>query len=273
MKTIDFTQPGGFPLTQDQLGYLQTAFGEVFGAMANLSGNADVPVRITGAVVSGGGTISAGWVWYKGRAVRVPGNTVGAPGMGYATYLVMTTAATSLTYNDGSTPNVIIEETAAVDVLVNTTPEDDTHVLASKLVDLGEQLGLSYRESAWQDVTVATGAGNGTITGTIYYKKDRIANTMQIRAALTVSTPGDFAGSPAFDAQVLGTLAVGYRPATAAATFGARVQHVTAMVTDDAGGTWQMLPFDILTTGEVVGLFVNSAASYTVTFNLLVPLD
>jgi hypothetical protein len=272
-KWIDFTQPGGFPLTQDQLGRMQTAFLEQLDAIAKLSGNVDVPVRVTGAAITGTTAISAGWIYYKGRAVRVPGNTVIAPGGGYATYIVISTSATALTFNDGSTPNVVKEETAAVANLVNSTPEDDTHVLVSKLVDFGVTLGKSNRQSGWQNVVVATGGGSGTITGTIYYKKDLMANTLQIRAALTVSTPGDFAASPGFTAQVLGTLAAGYRPATASATFSAMVQHVADRVTDDGGGTWLELPIAINTTGDIVGRFVNSAAAYTMVFNVLLPLD
>jgi hypothetical protein len=43
MKTIDFTKPGGFPLTQDQLNYLQSAYIEAINALAAMGGGGTSP--------------------------------------------------------------------------------------------------------------------------------------------------------------------------------------------------------------------------------------
>ena len=67
MKTIDFTKPGGFPLTQDQLNYLQSAYKEAINAVAAMGGSGAVPVIVSGMVVANPSTgdysITDGWFY------------------------------------------------------------------------------------------------------------------------------------------------------------------------------------------------------------------
>lgn len=279
MKTIDFTKPGGFPLTQDRLKYLQQAYTELFGAMGLLAAPANIPIVVSGMVFSAVGpttSISAGWFFYNGELIYFPGNSISSSvGAGNAVYVVLSTTATPLTYNDGSTPDVILETTAAMAILVNTTPTDATHAPWSTAVSFGQGFGATFRDSAWKSFAVATGSGNGTITGTVYYKKDATANTLHLRGVLASTTPTDFAAAPGTTYQVMGTLPAGYRPATLA-TFMA-INEIAGMVLGEDGVTY----FDTIrcivnTSGalEMVWRLPDaSVLGYGMQFNVIIPLD
>lgn len=137
MKSIDFTQPGGFPLTQERLAYMQEAYTEAITALGAVFTNGSVPVRISGmgSTPAGGGVtdVSDGFFFYNGELVRFEADSYGAPGSGNAVYVTITETALPLTYYDGSEPEVIIDKVGTIDILVNTTPEDATHFLLSSL--------------------------------------------------------------------------------------------------------------------------------------------
>lgn len=67
MKTIDFSKPGGFPLTQDHLNYLQTAYKETITALAKIGGTTG-PFVINGMAVSSTSTgaydVAEGWFFF-----------------------------------------------------------------------------------------------------------------------------------------------------------------------------------------------------------------
>jgi hypothetical protein len=133
-KSIDFTKTGGFPLTQNRLAYLQTAYNEMLQALAAIGGAAGmggVPVVLTGMAVSGGGnTVSSGWFFYNGQLVKFTGGTV-VPGGGEVSLVLLTNTSTPLTYNDGSTPSVVNETTGSLTHAASVT--DATHFPVSAL--------------------------------------------------------------------------------------------------------------------------------------------
>ncbi len=140
MKSIDFTQPGGFPLTQDQLGYLQTAYTECVAALAAMGGAGPFVVSgcvITKTLVSGttyNYSITDGWVYRNGTMIHVP--SIGLAGIDesiYAAYMVINDSVSSLVYNDGSTPNVIFDNGISLTAQAIGTADDSTHFLLSEL--------------------------------------------------------------------------------------------------------------------------------------------
>lgn len=68
-KRIDYTQLGGFPLTQDALDFMQQAYQEAIAALASLVGD--------GVIVSGmtdnGSTVTDGWIIWNGELLPFQG--------------------------------------------------------------------------------------------------------------------------------------------------------------------------------------------------------
>jgi hypothetical protein len=280
MKAIDFTKPGGFPLTQDQLDYLQTAYTECVHVLASLGTNASLtaPVILSGiqsTVVGGTTNVSAGWFFYNGQMVRFPAQSYGTVITGNAMYVVVTPTAAPLTYNDGSMPNVIEDVTGVLTSLVNSTPTDATHFLLSALLPFGTGFGVNNREQVWQSITVSTAPTDGGVTGTIYFKKDWTANTLQIRGLLTANNAQNFAASPSALYSIMGTLPAGYIPNNNA--YFAAQYFVASLIKDDLGVSWiKQLNCAVNTGGQI---YVNwlrpdiSIVGYVIDFNTTIPLD
>ena len=72
MDRIDFTQPGGFPLTQDTFDYLQSAFRLVFTGIARSFGD---KVILWGCEQNASGSVSSGWVIVNGEVLYTPGGS------------------------------------------------------------------------------------------------------------------------------------------------------------------------------------------------------
>jgi hypothetical protein len=280
MKAIDFTKPGGFPLTQDQLGYLQTAYTECLDVLASLGTNVTTtaPVILSGMLsttTGGTTTVSAGWFFYNGRMVRFPAQSYGTVITGNAMYVVVTPAATPLTYNDGSTPNVIEDVTGVLNSLVNTTPTDSTHSLLSALLPIGVGFGSNNREQVWQSIAVSTAPADGGVTGTIYFKKDLTANTLQVRGALAANNAQNFAASPSALYAIMATFPIGYIPNNIANFTG--YYYVSSLIKDDLGIAWiKQVNCALNNTGQFYVNWIRpdvAILGYGIVFNTIIPLD
>ena len=287
MKSIDFTQPGGFPLTQDQLGYLQTAFAEV---MPNLIGyrnpGVNVAVRLSGMVSTvavGTTTVSAGWFLYNNALIRFGGGSYGSVALSHAIYVQIANNGSPLTFNDGSTPTVIYDQLASLVQLVSTTPDSGTLFKLANLQDF-------CRETNWTTVNFSgylTGLG---ATGTIKYKKDYLSNMLQIAGSLSVTGAISLGGTAGYIDDVgpgtlMLTLPVGYRPSNRA-SFTVDIgdsSHTVWLVASDPGGLFYaygpMLVSNFIgsveTTGNVFIKFQNGGdpSSHTFSFNVVLSLD
>ena len=278
MKAIDFTKPGGFPLTQNQLDYLQQAYTESIKALGTMGISGSAPVIISGMTktVSGGtASISAGWFYYNGDMVRFPGASYGGISFGYAVYIVISSSSGTLVYNDGSTPGVVLEKTGVLTLLVNTTPTDSTHFLYSDMVPYGKGFGINNREQVWHELIVNTDPADGGVTGSIFYKKDFTANTLQIRGNLIANNAQNFAPSPGSVFALMGNLNTGFLPINTIQF----LAHYFAngLLKDDLDISWiKHFTCAINNIGQV---FINwirpdiSISGYGVNFNTIVPLD
>ena len=144
MKSIDFTQPGGFPLTQDQLGYLQAGYTECLNALAAMGGSGPFTVNgcsVTKTPVSGtiyNYAVTAGWVFYEGNLIKVSASTLtGIDESVDAAYMLITQSATSLVYNNGSTPNVVLDAGITLVAQAIGTADDSSHFLLSEVIHNG----------------------------------------------------------------------------------------------------------------------------------------
>jgi hypothetical protein len=271
MKSIDFSRPGGFPLTQDRLAYLQTAYSEVLQAIIAMGGAG--PFIISGMAISGGGdTVSSGWFYYNGDIIQFTGGTV-VPTGGDVPEVVITPIANPLTYNDGSTPTVIFDKTAALTHGPGIT--DATHFPVSALIPFGVNFGQNNRESTWQSIAVSTDPSVGGVTGTIYYKKDFIANTLQIRAVLLSNNAQNFHASPGALFYIMGVLPGGYIPNNMVNFTG--YYYISSLIKDDVGQSWiHQVNCTVNPAGQIGVNWIKpdiSVGGYGIQFNTVIPLD
>jgi hypothetical protein len=279
MKAIDFTKPGGFPLTQNQLGYLQQAYTEAAKALAAIGGDSSVPFIVSGIDISnpstGAYTATAGWLCYNGDLIKfLPGSITGASGAS-APFVVISPSVLPLTFNDGSTPNVVLDNSATILSLPVATPTDATHFPLGALRRLGVGFGVRNREATWNTLTVSTAAIDGGVSGTIYYKKDFTANTLHIRGLLTANNAQNFAASPGTLFYVMGTLPSGYMPNNTV-YFDANY-FVASSIQDDAGVAWiKQVNCVINNFGQFLSNWTKPllpTAGYGINFNTIIPLD
>jgi hypothetical protein len=279
MKSIDFTKPGGFPLTQDQLNYLQKAYVESTNALAMMGGSGPAAFIISGMEITspsaGSYDISDGWFFYNGEMVRFTASSVSGIGGGTDAYVVISPSVNSLVFYDGSTPNVIFDSTADLQALPAITATDTTHFPLSALQPFGVKFGQANREANWNSLVVSTGAAVGGVTGTVYYKKDFTANTLHIRGALSANDAQNFAASPLAVYSVMGVLPSEYTPVNTA--YFTAYYFTSSQIKDDLGIAWlKQINCALNTSGQ---LYVNwirpdiAIVGYGINFNTIIPLD
>lgn len=176
---------------------------------------------------------------------------------------------------DGSTPNVILDKTGLLVQLVNTTPTDATHFLLDVIVPFGVGLGLNNREASWNSIVVNTLPAVGGVTGTIYYKKDFIANTLHIKAILIANNAQDFAAAPLSLFSLMGTLPAAYTPTDN--VFFIANYFVSSLIKDDLGIAWvKQINCAINTGGQIYINWLKPESTifaYGINFNIIIPLD
>ncbi len=279
MKSIDFTQPGGFPLTQDQLGYLQEAYTESTKALAMIGGDGTVPYIISGIVVTnpstGAFTATDGWLYYNNEMIRFRGASVSGGSGGFAPFVTISPSALALVYNDGSTPNVVFDKEATLQVLPTGTATDATRFPLNDLRRFGAGFGAANRESSWQTLTVGTLAADGGVSGTIFFKKDFTANTLHLRGTLSAANAQNFSAMPSSGFYLMGTLPVGYHPANNA--YFTAQYFVASSVLDDAGVSWiKQVNCGLNLAGQLIVNWIKPTSSitgYGVNFSAIIGLD
>jgi len=110
MRRVDFTLPGGIPLTQGRIKELQDTYMEAINALTRLAGNNCI---VSGCTESAGGMIAAGWVILNGELLPFKG------GAKLNRLYKKETAVASAQYGDGQTKNVTYEVEAA---FIGTSP-------------------------------------------------------------------------------------------------------------------------------------------------------
>lgn len=261
MKKFDFTQTGGFPLTQDRLAFLQQGYVEALLGIAAAGGDTTSPRRVSGMEVSVSGsdyTVTDGWFVYNGELIRF----IGATETITDTALVkITFNADSLDFQNGTTPAVKLEATATIEDGVSAT--DATRFPLADLKPWG-------REEDWTTVS-SFGADYGTITGTLEYKKCWLTNVLHIRGQLTV-TDSPPSALPLFGAPKITTLPAGYRPSASVFFSGPCTSFVK---TSDSVSWLQSISVSVEADGDVT-LYVPKTladAAFNVKFSAVINLD
>lgn len=276
MKKIDFTHAGGFPLTQENIDYLQQAYTECVNALAMMGSDGTTPILISGMVPSipspGSTSVTDGWFFYNGEMVRFTGSAVTPTGASVP-IIVISPASTNLTYYDGSIYPAVLNTTAT---LTSGPPVTDaTHVPLSALQPFQVIFGLKGRETGWNSIFVNTPVLNGGVNGYIYYKKNFLTNTLHIRASLNANNAQNFSGAPAALNSLMGTLPAGYIPNNI--VYFTTYYFASNLFKDDLGVSWvKQLTSIVNTGGQILINFLKpdtSVLAYTVIFNTIIPLD
>ena len=214
---------------------------------------------------------SAGWFFLNGELIRMTNST--AAGLDESindAYVAITRTSTPLTYNDGSTPNVVNDVYGTLVARPIGTANSPTLFLFKTTEKYG-------RESVKTQIIVNTLPADGGVGGYIWYRKNFLNNTLQMEGLLGCANAQNFVASPTMTYYTLATLPEGYRP-TDPVFFSS---HVVAAggnkVKDDLGIGWiSEIDFEIAPNGDVVAFFIKpdaSIAGYPLHFNCIVPLD
>ena len=288
MKRTDFSFSGGFPLTQDRLNDMQNAYAECLDALGRVTGAA----ATSGVILSGCGLhitgsvygIAAGYIYCtdssgNGQVVRVPGQTGVTITGGNVPYLSIDDHATSLTYNDGGVHASVIDRYATLVPAATGTSVPGILLEMSMMVPYGTALGLNYREQTWQTLVVNTPAGEGGVTGNVYYKKDTISNTLQIKCDLMgAANAQNFPANTDSIWVLMGTLSSAYCPADTVFFTAHVITVLSSLISLDHTNVEYIRTVECLvqSNGNLFMRWIQpdtSIAGYTVRFNSIVPLD
>ena len=271
-KEIDFSKTGGFPLTQDTLEYMQEGYREILVALATygIDANniaANTPVALTGMAVSGS-IYKAGWFYYNGAIICFPTDIdiSGFPTLGGGSvygYSISETD-TPLTFNDSSTPSVMKIQQATI--AAGTSLSATFIPLTTTMHYPQEYFNLRGKEATETHLAVSVTG----ISGDVYYRKNLMNNTLQIRGSLTVTTA--IGTTPTY--YNLGTLAAAYRPASQDVPFKAFFRYHSSTLEETTGLDYIRDMNMELTTGGLLNLGgIKPASSCALTFNTIIPLD
>ena len=165
MRRVDYSYPGGLPLSQDVLDWMQQGYGEVLKGMC-MRGYPDEIVAISGCVYDGtANTVSSGWLFDGDEPVYFPGGDLTAA----ATNMIkLQTTTTTLVYGTGA---------------VNPTYVNKQYVLdASGLIDVRNIKRFGITSESVLSIPVAT----TEVVGEIHLMANLAARQIYIKADLLV---------------------------------------------------------------------------------------
>jgi hypothetical protein len=151
-RGYDFSQLGGFPINQQRLEWMQTAYAELSGGLAALFGDNTI---VSGCIVNGN-NVSDGWIVYDGELLPFIGTQTGV----LDTFLIRE-AQTPLTFKDSSQKNVQFSRFAQFGTSDNTIPWDNLRRLPS-LASMAEYLSkhLADKDNPHKVTKAQVGLGN-----------------------------------------------------------------------------------------------------------------
>ncbi len=274
MKAIDFTHPGGFPLTQDELDYLQHAYTECINAFAQMGSAGPTIISGMDVTVSGGTTtIADGWFFYNGEMIRFNTGSYTTIPPGDVVLIDITPATTSLVYNDGSSFGAVLDKTATI--LLGPSATTPTQFPFLSMLPFQVVFGQKGRETGWNSLAVSTPPASGGVTGTIYYKKNLLTNTLQLRGTLAAANAQNFSASPGALYYLMGTLPSAYFPVNGA--FFSAYYFIATMIKDDLGISWiKQLNCSVNVLGQISVNWIRpdiAVTGYSINFNTIIPLD
>lgn len=274
MNYTDFTQLGGFPLDQKVLKHNQDAMIQHLGAY--YAGGGTTPLIISGmtpVVIGGGGMglggIGDGFCVIAGELLEFKAAVLPPMMPGVTLYIKIFETKQPALFHDGSTKNVWDITRYATLSTTDGVPFDDFKLWHE--VILGTRSKTQWT-LLWSDTT------STTVRGTIYYRKDLIANTIQLRGSIQVFAALFSSGedtAPVYRSVAI-TLPVGFRPAYTAPFTLYRRYHGVAYVRDVNSKDYiHQVNAELRDSGQILVGFIKpevGVADYTLYFNQNIPL-
>ncbi len=221
MDKMIFSNTGGYPLDLDNLGFGLSGIIDALNGFVKATVPAATPVIVSGlsyAVVGSDTVYQPGWLYLPGLftdLIYCAGGTVAnVLGPGQVHSVVCNVTELPATYNDGVDRAI----TSTVTCTVSYAPDQayDGAATTFRFADLKPylpQMGVLTRETAWTTIMVTTGAGSGTLSGSVKYRKNSFTNQLEIMVNVSVGSPGDFADIASGGSMTtVATLPSGYHP-------------------------------------------------------------
>lgn len=294
LKTSDITSTIGFPPKKGTFDFIQDSYKECISSVIISMILEKFGTYYPGTVYILNGlnlstgvnyTIDAGAVFYQGsepfgEVYQYDGGTFpvsgGVPVANFLQTQYSTgTEADPVTFTDLVARNV--HDIRKITFVSGASGSGSFTGATSTQNDLSNMINLYtlLNQVVTGNIAISTGAGNGTITGTIYYQKDIKNNTLLVEAVLTASTPSDFDDYPGITFTNVGTIPVGFRPASTA-SFDSFLQSPSFVIYNAANTVYlERFEVQILSTGVVrIRLIKPDAgvASYIIEFKTLISL-
>ncbi|NDC41567.1 MAG: hypothetical protein EBZ77_08460 [Chitinophagia bacterium] len=189
MKRIDFTIPGGFPLSQDRMQFLQESYIDAITALAGIGAAGDY--ILSGCELSGDDptfTVSEGWIFYRGKLYYCPGGNVStARGVDVGFQLTELDDATRTLVYANTTSQMPLSWVRAIPIEYGSgSPNTDEYFNIGQL-ERG-RLPYDLYEAFGAQNTVTTDAGACTVYCELRAEKD--GRTGVIKVGMNVNVTG-----------------------------------------------------------------------------------
>lgn len=267
-KFSDYNQLGGFPATIEDWVHDRTGIYETISAL--YADGAATPMILSGSLGS--------FAWLVINREVVPytaPSTLPPLSLGSAYYIVIVETKSPATFQDLSVKNAIDCTRVATLVVASSAPSGG--VLLDSFVEFKKVFGDASR-GAWQTFWNGTGTA---FDGTVFYKKNILANTLQLRGSITVKASGISSSVGITDPRywnipATSPLPIDCRPAFTAPFIAHYRYHLSSISEINASDFIDQLNAEVTTGGGImIGLRkpASPATAYTVTFNTIIPLD
>lgn len=274
MNRIDFSKLDGLPLDQDIMDFLQTAWlrGQV-SLFADCP--ADTLIILSGLQVTNTtGTVfqlAPGYFYINGAVHYTNGNFQNIAGAGMNELgMTVSQAVDSLPFEDGTVKPVMYRDTSYFDLKTDGT----ANFYPQRQWRTWHDFAFSRSKTTEFSQSVSGGL-NGGLSGTVFYRKNTVANTLQLRGTIT-ATDAQALYVPATYAALM-TLPDGFRPAYDAPFAMIYRYHTTARKkTHDNVDYLMQVNAALRADGILQAGFIRpeaGVASYSVSFNTIIPLD
>lgn len=265
-KYTDIPVTGGLQFDWELYAWDRAGLYESLKAVLGDCGN--TPTIVSGELDA----FTNAWLMINGELVPfVPPGVGLAVSPGYAAYVVVSESGTDAELEDGGTVNVLNKLKVAGFQILEIATAPPTAIPPANFVKFHKIFGDVGRNSLWVNTSVTAAQYDAEI----FYRKNMLTNTLQLKGSVTVKNVGFLSTSNYYYAIFTG-IAAQYRPVTTV-PFPAFFRYHGTSLKDHSGSDFiSQLNGEWRADGSLaMGLRKpdTSVTSYIVTFNCIIPLD
>lgn len=268
MQTLQLTNNGGMPLTQEVLAQLQAASTMLGGVTGGLAyEGSTLPIIITGAKTYAITVVNPGYLFYNGEIMYFEGGDIDV----FASIKVVTLTSTAV-YEDGST-QVLFKERR---LRVCLASDPDAICLWTDVKIMQKGLGV-YAEDYSSVLTKTVPSLGLSLSGTVNFRINELAKTVHVWGTIGCGNATMFTNPPLYRLLFNSSdIPAAYFPAFTV-PFKMFVRYHSTNYILETAGTEHILDVnaEFSSTGDFSVGFIKAAAgvtSYTLTFNVQLPL-